>query len=82
MIQEIGVYLIVAAAVCYLLRTAWAQTTGAKKGCGSCGSNGAESGCGSAPRQAPTASGLIQITLNTSSENRRAASGQTLNPKP
>ncbi len=81
MMQEIGVYFIVAAAVCYLLRTAWTQATGAKKGCGSCGSNGAGSGCGSAPQQAPASSGLIQITLNTSNENRHAAFGQTRNPE-
>lgn len=81
MTQDIVVYLIVAAAVFYLLRLAWAQVTGRKKGCGSCGSNGAGSGCGSAAQQTPAASGLIQITLNTSDGNRHAASGQTPNPK-
>jgi hypothetical protein len=65
MLQEIIVYLIVAAAALYLARMLWQSASG-KKGCGSCGSGG---GCGkpvSGARQAPDAAGLIQINLNGS----------------
>jgi hypothetical protein len=91
MTQDIGVYLIVAAAAVYLLRTVWAQATGAKKGCGGCGNSGG--GCGSDHTavnvhnaQTGRHDGLIQISLNTgtlrSAVEQRAGGSQTLNPEP
>jgi FeoB-associated Cys-rich membrane protein len=68
MLQDIVVYLIVAAAAVYLARMLW-QAANGEKGCGSCG------GCAkSAPstRQSPDAGGLIQIDLNGLSTPRHA----------
>jgi hypothetical protein len=56
--QEIIVYLIVAAAALYLVRMVWSALVGGKSSCNSCGSN-----CGSQSKSAPAAPKLVQIDL-------------------
>jgi hypothetical protein len=56
--QDIIVYLIVAAAAIYLARTVWSALIGGKSGCNSCGSN-----CASQSKSTPAAPKLVQIDL-------------------
>jgi hypothetical protein len=60
MLQNVIVFLIIAAAVAYLARLTWLSMIG-KKGCG-CGSGGGCSKAGGMSR--PPANGLVQISLN------------------
>lgn len=66
--QDVIVYLIVAAAAFYLVRTVWSAFAGEKSGCNSCGSN-----CGSkqpSTQRTPQSQGLIKIDLNQSNGKR------------
>ncbi len=58
--QDILVYIIVAGAAYYLVRTVWGVFSSGKSGCGSCGS-----GCASKPKPAQS-SGLLQIEVKSS----------------
>jgi hypothetical protein len=60
--QDIIVYLIVAAAAAYLARTVWSALIGGKSGCNSCGSNCA-SNKPKAARSTPAPQQLVQIDL-------------------
>lgn len=61
MLQNIIVFLIVAAAAVYLARSAWSSLAG-KKSCGSCGTGG---GCSKTTAKVqPPPNALIQISLN------------------
>lgn len=64
MTQHILVYLIVAAAVFYLVRTLWLASRG-EKGCGSCSGTGECSAAKGAPSQPAPPAALVQITVNT-----------------
>lgn len=57
--QDILVYIIVAGAAFYLVRTVWLIIGGGKSGCDGCGS-----GCASKAKPAPS-SGLLQIEVKS-----------------
>jgi hypothetical protein len=68
--QDLIVYLIVAGAAAYVLRTIWNALAGGKSGCNSCGSNCASQSVKAARRSTPAAQQLVQIDLGNLNRKR------------